>query len=482
MASSIPFDHPSLVLGHVVNTDLLRLLEKMGGVQLKTDAAFDKMNSFIAMRRGLSMTINELVGLGVDIGELKTRIADLNQKVSDAARDYMATRIANDTAVQQLREELSTIENAAGLQSPLDFKTATVKRLPLASDSLKMDVQYFSYGSNDDTSAVAISAIEGAIRDATTDMGSNARELSRTASAQISQQRKHHSIAGTLVIIASCSHRATAMLEPLVFDVDKTLDIWNHVHAAAGEALNPADLTAMRTAADTPAGKDDKSLTVLTGANYGSSFVGMVHMVNNEMAGTGLPARQQEALQEQMRLGSWIQGATGGFGVDEAVIDNVRRLLSTQSISTHANMIVLGAVPKIGSAQLQMGVAKLLEEQPRQMAAQADMTDDYAHSSLKTVHSSAESSVKGANVLAMQGGMMQNLIQGLGKIDQGANKVFDLNTLMNSFSNYLEEVSKEGAVGVPISFFFQKISRPKLARMWLEKYYASAQAPADKPS
>ena len=97
MAASIPFDHPSLVLGHVVNTDLLKLLEKIASLQARTDAAFERMNSFIAMRRGLSMTINELVGLGVDIGELKTRIADLNQQVSDAARDYMAARIVNDT-------------------------------------------------------------------------------------------------------------------------------------------------------------------------------------------------------------------------------------------------------------------------------------------------------------------------------------------------------------------------------------------------
>ena len=104
MAASIPFDHPSLVLGHVVNTDLLQLLEKIAALQARTDAAFERMNSFIAMRRGLSMTINELVGLGVDIGDLKTKIAELNQAVSQAASDYMVARIANDTGVRTTLE------------------------------------------------------------------------------------------------------------------------------------------------------------------------------------------------------------------------------------------------------------------------------------------------------------------------------------------------------------------------------------------
>jgi hypothetical protein len=80
--------------------------------------------------------------------------------------------------------------------------------------------------------------------------------------------------------------------------------------------------------------------------------------------------------------------------------------------------------------------------------------------------------------MAMRGGMMQNLIQGLGKIDQGANKVIDLNTLMNSFDNYLEEVNKEESSGMPVSFMFRKITRPQLARMWLDKYYAEQKAEA----
>lgn len=476
MASSIPFDHPSLVLGHVVNTELLTLLEKIAGLQAKTDAAFERMNSFIAMRRGLSMTINELVGLGVNITELKAKIADLNQKVSDAARDYMAVRIANDTGVQQLREEVASIENVAGLESPLDFSGVTIERLALASDSIRIDVQYFSYGGNEEADSEAISAIEGMIRETTTPLGATARDVPKAAAAQIHQQFRNHSLAGTLVITASATHRASAMLQPLKLDADKAVEVWNSVHSAANDGINTSDLSAMIQASEAPEGvAGANSLTLLTGANYGSSFIGMVHMVNNETTGAGLAVAQEEAMQEQMRLGGWMKAATGGFGVDEAVLDNVRRLLSTQNVSTHANLIVLGAVPSLASAQLRTGMATLLGDPHRTASSQPGPSSE----SRQTASSMADTSLKGGRQMAMQNGLMQSVIQGLGTIDHGSNKVVDLNTLMNAFDNYIAEVSDTQSVGIPISFFFKKISKNRIARLWLDKYFAMAKAKGD---
>ena len=479
MASSIPFDHPSLVLGHVVNADLLSRLEKIAGLQAKTDAAFERMNSFIAMRRGLSMTINELVSLGVDITDLKTRIANLNKHVSDAARDYMAARITNDTGVQQLREEVAAMENVAGLESPLDFKGVNVERLPLASDSIKIDLQYFSYGSNDDSRATAMASIESAIRESTASLGPAARDVPKSAAAQVHQQLKNHSLVGTLVITASATHRSSALLQPLVLDVDKAVEVWNSVHSAAGEGINTTDLTSVVQASEAQgAAADANSLTLLTGANYGSSSIGMVRMGNSEMAGTGLDPQQEETLQEQLRMGGWLKAATGGFGMDESVLENVRQLLSTQNVSTHVNLIVLGSVPSLASSQLRMGVASLLDGPQRAGSA----VTAPSHDSHQTASSMADTSLKGGQRVAMQSGLMQSVIQGLGTIDHGSNKVVDLNTLMNAFDNYITQVSDPKSVGIPISFIFRKISKAQIARLWLDKYFALAKTKGDPAS
>jgi hypothetical protein len=55
----------------------------------------------------------------------------------------------------------------------------------------------------------------------------------------------------------------------------------------------------------------------------------------------------------------------------------------------------------------------------------------------------------------------------------------DLNTLMNAFDNYITAVSDAKSVGIPISFFFKKISRARIARLWLDKYFALAKAKGD---
>ena len=476
MASSIPFDHPSLVLGHVVNTELLGLLEQIASLQAKTDAAFEKMNSYVAMRRGLSMTISELIGLGVDVAELKNKIGEMNQDVSDAARDYMAARMANDTGVQRLREQVATIENVSGLESPLDFTGVQILRLPLASDAIKIDVQYFSYGSNDNTSAEAISTIESVIRESTAALGHAARDVPKAAAAQVHQQLKNHNLAGTLVITASASHRASAMLQPLKLDADKAVEVWNSVHGTAGDGLNAADLASMIQASEAKEGAADaRSLTLLTGANYGSSFVGMVHMVNNEFAGAGLAVDQEAALQEQMRLGGWMKAATGGFGVDDEVLDNVRKVLSTQNVSTHANLIVLGAVPSLASSQLRTGLATLLDDRQGTVAG----VKGRQHDARQTPSSMGDDARMAGQQNARNSGLTQSVIQGLGAIDHGSNKVVDLNSLMSAFENYITEVSDIKSVGIPISFFFRKISRGHIARLWLDKYFAMARARED---
>ncbi len=201
----------------------------------------------------------------------------------------------------------------------------------------------------------------------------------------------------------------------------------------------------------------------------------MVHMVNNEMTRTGLVAEQEDAMQEQLRMGGWLKAATGGFGVDESVLDNVRKLLSTQNISTHINLIVLGSVPSLASSQLRMGVSTLLDDPQR---AGANVRGQYSDSR-QTASSMADSSLKGGQQAALQSGMLNSVLQGLGTIDQGNNKVVDLNTLMNAFDNYITQASDVKSVGIPISFFFKKISKAHIARLWLDKYFAMAKTKSD---
>lgn len=460
------------------------MLTKIWRIQASTDAALEKMNSLIAMKRGLLMTVNELAGLGVDMTDMSVKIKEMDQSISAAATGYMAKRIVNDADIQTTREAITTIDIGGTVESPIDFSVSKVLRLPLSSDSIKMDVQYFSFGSNEESSRAAVVAIENAIKESTADLGINSGTMAKTAGAQINLQRKNHSLAGTLIITASCTHRNVALIEPLTFDVDKAVALWNNTCTDGADRMNPGDPKSMNARAEsTQMLPDANAITVISGVSYGSSFVGMVHVLNSELTGTGPVAEQTAQLQDRLKLGGWLENAAGGFGLDESIADEVRKLLSTQSVSSHVSVIVMGAVPSIVSNQLKMGVEKWMDTGLNNVSGQIATLENESSPSNETMQTGASKAQNGGRILRMQGSMMQNMMQGLGKIDQTNNKVLDINSMMAAFENYLQAIKeKEGTVGVPVNFYLKTISSQQIAQLWMDKYFPDpATMPAVNP-
>ena len=65
MSLTIPYD-PSLVLGNIVTQAKLDNLIAMSAVQASVDAAEDKLNSYISLKRSVDMTIQELMDMDID--------------------------------------------------------------------------------------------------------------------------------------------------------------------------------------------------------------------------------------------------------------------------------------------------------------------------------------------------------------------------------------------------------------------------------
>ena len=64
MPQSIPSD-PSLVIGNVVPQEKLDILIQIANEQAKIDAAEEALNSQIELKRGLDMTIQDLINMGI---------------------------------------------------------------------------------------------------------------------------------------------------------------------------------------------------------------------------------------------------------------------------------------------------------------------------------------------------------------------------------------------------------------------------------
>ena len=109
----------------------------------------------------------------------------------------------------------------------------------------------------------------------------------------------------------------------------------------------------------------EKFLSIISGATYGSSFVGMVHVLRVEDTTANQKMVSAAAsMQEQFTVGGWFAKESGGFGVDASFQNDIKNLLSSQSISSHVTLTTMGTIPSIKSNQIQIGVKQFADFDP----------------------------------------------------------------------------------------------------------------------
>jgi len=477
MSLSIPYDHPALVLGHIVPPTLLSLLDKVRSIQGRTDAALERMHSLMSMRRGLTMTQSEMMSLGVDVSALEARIEDLNQAIAKAAADYIAKRLDNDAAIQAERDRILELDLSNLSESPLDFSVAKVERKPLASDNLQIDIQYFKHlGAEGGTDSVR-ARVEQMVRENTDGLPQQTAKIAKQASALVAQQQDSHDLVGTLVITANATHRSVAMLEPVKLDVQKAIDAWNDSFASAATRLNPLDPVGMaKLATQTRGDAVEKSLTLLTGVSYGSSFVGMIHLVRNKMSPSGLSDAEIAAMVDRLRVGTVINGETGGLGAEQSVLEEVRQMISDQGFTAHVSILVNGALTTPVSSHLDKLIDKTVKL-PMSMPVGGMLQF------VGAAHAEAARAAQAATQSAT--GQVSGLAATLSSVDKNNGATIDLSTLLSAFDNYLNAIVKDDSVGAPIGFYVKRINAAQIAREWVEsteRRQANAAAAASSPA
>lgn len=469
MATSIPYD-PSLVLGHLVLPAVLDHQLLIAGQEAQIDAAQDKLNALVAMKRSVDMTIQELMTMDIDPRELIQQSRAAAQEVSKAAAEYAKERIEREQVIQKFKGQ--TVEVHAGLESPIDYVRTQIKSMPLSADSLKMDAQYFSFDEEEQEAQNTVSTIKDYVTETTSFLGDQfATQASGAVAAQVTRQRETHDIAGTLVITAGCTHKNAVVLAPLVLDVDKAIRIWNRIFTDDKDKIRVGDEADMRSIAAEQGTSQEKAVHLLSGATYGSSFIGMVHVLRRESTTTGQSMTSVAAtLQEQLQVGGWFADEAGGFGVDESFSNDVKNLLSMQDIASHISIFTVGSIPSIKSNQVQVGVKQFADFDPAKMMGKLAALANATTKDKSSVAASAESARTGKQMMAIQDATINSVVLGLGKVDDGTNKILDINSLMTAFEDYITK-ALAGTIGVPINYYLTPITRTLLAEMWVSKYF-----------
>src|SRR5688572_13520555 len=123
MPSVIPYD-PTLVLGNLVTQAKLDIVTEIAAIQAPVDAAEDTLNSFIAMKRSLDMTIQEMVNMGIDPTDLEKESDDVGKQIKDAAVAFAKTKLEAEKASQPLRSKIQSISTQ--VESPIDYNKSEI--------------------------------------------------------------------------------------------------------------------------------------------------------------------------------------------------------------------------------------------------------------------------------------------------------------------------------------------------------------------
>ncbi len=466
MSTTIPYD-PSLILGNIVPEEKLTVLEAISDLQTPIDAAQGELNSAILLRRKLDMTMQELVSLNVDTTEVAKSVADVGKTISDAAVQYASVSV---DALPKIRDERAKIAQVgSSVESPIDYNRSQIKRLPLAADSMTMDAQYFSFDENKQSSDSSMAALKSFVSASTSFMGNDrSSKMTASAQAQVNKQREVHDIQGTLVITANCTHEQAALFAPFFIDVDKGIRAWNAMFP--DQMIKMDDAKTVKDIIKKGSTKDAKTFKLLSGAAYGSSFVGMVHVLKESSTTSDQQMYAAAAsLQASMKVDSSIAKAEGGFGVSGTLANSAKRLLSNQQISSHVSLVTMGIIPTIVANDVQLTVKQFAKFSPDEMMNQLSVLQSATAAEQDSVAASADAAQTGATITSLRAAKIKSVMSAVGELQDGANKMLDVNSLMTAFTDYVAKASA-GQAGVPIEYYLKPISAVQLAEMWVAKY------------
>lgn len=470
MSTSIPYD-PSLELANIVPQEKIEILSSISEKQSSIETAEDNLNSALLTLRSFNITKTELGNLGVDINDVTDAIETAQKNVKTAADHLMTERLTNMQEINNLKIQLGG-KISSNIESPVDYNRTQIKKMPLSADSVKMDAQYFSFDGEAQDVDENMKKISSFVSASTSVLGhKKSFEVTGAVEDDIARQRENHKVDGTLIITASTTHKDALLLAPFCIDVDKGIRAWNKIITDDTKKIKTNDPGIMQNIADEQETVGEPVINIISGATYGSSFVGMVHVLKNEKTDTEQRMTSVASqLQAQMEAGSWFRDISGGFGVDSQFANDAKRLLSTQDINSHISIVCMGAIPSIKSSEVQIGVKTFSDFDPEKMMGKLATLANATRADQKSVSESAESARTGQKMIEIRSSEIKSVMTGLGEIDDGKNKLLDINSLMIAFENFIEKVLS-GDAGVPITYYIKPITRSQLAQMWVEKYF-----------
>jgi hypothetical protein len=456
-----------LTLGNIIDEERITKLQKIQKLQSPIDEAQNKLNQAILLRRSFDMTRQELINLNVDTQDIDKQLKGVNKAIVDAAKDYTKEAVQGLPKVATARKGLEKITK--DYESPIDYVRSQLKDIPLAADSIRMNAQYFSFNQNSQHDNSQMAALRAFVSAETSSLGDKfSAEATTEAQKQTNSQRENHTLDGTLVITANCTHKMASLWAPLIIDVDKAIRVWNRMKLKP--MIKPGDVSSMKDIEAKAESEKEDYFSILSGVTRGSSFVGMVHVLKQSSTETTQKMYAAAAsLQAQMSVGSWFKSASGGFGVSSSFANSAKTLLSQQNISSHVSMVCMGVIPTIAANDVQLAVKQFSNFSPDETMGKLAVLQNATADGQASVQAGAQAARTGQSMVSLESARIQSVMSAVSEHQEGTNKILDINSLMQAFTDFVDKAAA-GESGVPINYYLKPITAKQLAQMWVAKY------------
>jgi len=475
-APSTAYD-PTLVLGSVVNYLKVKYIQKIAEIQKPQLLAQKRLDDMMISHNKLQMVNDQMINMEVSTEDM----VEFRKETKKMKRAMARASLAFAKATINLQQSLLEIDAKVGktiffdtrsTNSPIDHEKSVLKKSPVAPESMSMDVQYFRNETNSQGVSTLPSKLSRFISSkyAAWSSAPVAHKLSKKTFNMTLAQAQNHSLQGTLVICANFTHKQADIYDPLVLDPEKALSSWNDMFPKDRLKKTKKAIVDVTTK---PTTQNERALYVVSGLTKGSSFVGLVHVLNDysDQTNSSMKQKRSKMLSNQLEK---EQKAGNDFGTQSKVAKRAMNLLSTSTILSHCSLITEGMIPVVETSSVTTDV-KTLKSDPedimKQLAAIMKANDSVDSDESKTTEAKEQTKAKmSAHLTKLNSEHIKNVVAALGERYQNENKLFDIDNLMTAFTDFVAK-AKEGEGGIPLQFYFKVFTKSDIANVYGEKFY-----------
>jgi len=536
----IPGDS-TMTLGHVIDDDRVLILQQIAQLQQDVETAQDSYNAQLRNKLSLDMSVEELKSLevGKSMKDDQGEIIGNPEEAQEAMRQLDEARSIQDQAtldsllllvkartkfekdyVSMMKSRVQT-KIGYNVESPLKFNESEEIKLPIGTDTMNMDVQYFRNESNGQSSRGHVSAVSKHAGNAATGRySSGGSKIEQETEDHMTSQCEKHQIKGTLVITARATHKLAKMYDAK-YDATKLVRAWNakvpeqyinlpgdakKLYKQWAKGRKPAMTKGKRrTDSDSDDSSDSDSdtdrwgndrneedklkvdgfgnpltandkkkkpakIAILTGQTYGSSFIGFIHFLKvNKTESHNSVTKTAKSVARESEKHLWFAGMCGTFGLDETSAKEIKSLLSSNSIQSHVCVQTYGIIPSIASQGVEACIKKFSEFSPDATDKKLSMLAGKKNANGGTFTKEKQTAVRAGQIKGMERAKIEAVLSGVREGDKSNNQVLNMNSLMLAFDDYIKGV--RGAYGgMPMNYFVSTLAKNDIIAEWLKEF------------